>query len=532
MRGILDFYDIVPSSGFDVPSTEAIDRFRAKGLKPSFSWMDVSAEEHKVAFTVAKMMDIDLLADVQKSLDEALANGVVFRDWAETIIPTLQAKGWWGQKLMTDPLTGETVKAQLGSPARLQTIFRTNMQSAYAAGHWDQIEAQAEDAPFLLYDAIDDYRTRAEHKAWDGKVLPVTDKFWKTHTPPCGWNCRCSVIQLDADDLEQLGMKPDKSPKTEFNTWTNPRTGKTEKVAAGVDPGFGQAAADRVARMEQLLDEKITRLPKPQRKAVKKSVDQAMKVLEQEPPTNVFRPAKTVAEAAKWLKASGYAKQVDFGKMDITVVNAINESLAYHMERFPQLKQQFGFIGSSQVRFQKVYEADLERHRQLARERYPDSDADAFAKRWTKKQRTSGEWATAYSGSTISKAYYGDYAYGITFNETKSSAKDLKQFDAGLKRSLETQFHPVGCDTYKSVMDHELGHAIDYLLDLRKDPEVVALWRSWGGDKATLSGYARQNIAEFIAEAWAEYVNNPSPRPIAQQIGDIINARYKARFNA
>lgn len=269
VKGILDFYDVIPASGFNVPAREAVDRFTSKGLKPSFSWMDVSAEEHKTAFTVAKMMDVDMLGDVYASLQESLANGVVFRDWAESMIPMLQDRGWWGRQAVLDPLTGETVVAQLGSPARLQTIFRTNMQSAYAAGHWDQIEAQAEDAPFLMYDAIDDYRTRAEHKAWDGKVLPVTDKFWKGHTPPCGWNCRCSVIQLDESDLEQLGMEVSKSPRTEYNNWTNPRTGKTEKVPAGVDPGFGQAAADRVSRLQKLLKDKINALPAPLKAAAK-----------------------------------------------------------------------------------------------------------------------------------------------------------------------------------------------------------------------------------------------------------------------
>jgi len=32
--------------------------------------------------------------------------------------------------------------------------------------------------------------------------------------------------------------------------------------------------------------------------------------------------------------------------------------------------------------------------------------------------------------------------------------------------------------------------------------------------------------AEFIAEAWAEYCNNPSPRPIALEIGKIIENEY------
>jgi len=261
VKGILDFFDIMPSSGFDVPAQEAIDRFQAKGLKTSFAWQDVMRDEHKSAFTVAKMMDMDMLADVKESLDDALANGVVFRDWADNLIPMLQQKGWWGRQAMLDPLTGETIIAQLGSPGRLKTIFRTNMASAYAAGHWDQIEAQAEDAPYLLYDAIDDYRTRPAHKAWDGKVLPITDTFWKFHTPPCGYNCRCSVIQLDDSDLEQLGVAPGKSPQTSYYDWTNPRTGKTIKVPNGVDPGFGHAASSRIDDLRKLATEKAKALP-------------------------------------------------------------------------------------------------------------------------------------------------------------------------------------------------------------------------------------------------------------------------------
>ncbi|MEJ2694120.1 MAG: hypothetical protein P8166_14030 [Candidatus Thiodiazotropha sp.] len=38
--------------------------FGQKGLKPTFSWMDMLADAHDQAFTVAKMMDVDLLAEV------------------------------------------------------------------------------------------------------------------------------------------------------------------------------------------------------------------------------------------------------------------------------------------------------------------------------------------------------------------------------------------------------------------------------------------------------------------------------------
>jgi hypothetical protein len=38
-----------------------------------------------------------------------------------------------------------------------------------------------------------------------------------------------------------------------------------------------------------------------------------------------------------------------------------------------------------------------------------------------------------------------------------------------------------------------------------------------------LSRYGAKNIAEFIAEAYSEYVNNPDPREIATLIGGIVD---------
>ena len=45
-----------------------------------------------------------------------------------------------------------------------------------------------------------------------------------------------------------------------------------------------------------------------------------------------------------------------------------------------------------------------------------------------------------------------------------------------------------------------------------------------------LSAYGGKNIAEFIAESWGEYINNPTPRPLAKQVGDLMNAEYAKQF--
>lgn len=265
----IDFRDtsksLPPKVGvsFDLPPEEAIAFFQQKGLKPSFAWQDMVGAEHDHAFTVAKMMDMDMLADVQKSLDRALVTGGTFREFKETLIPTLQGKGWWGKKEVLDPLTGSPVVAQLGSTARLQTIFRTNLQSAYATGSWDMIESQAEFAPYLLYDAIDDHRTRPEHAALDGTLLPISDPFWQSHYPPNGWNCRCGVIQLSDDELAARGIKPSKPPQISTHKWQNPRTGKIHNVPNDLDPGWdhnpGMARAEKA---KALLMEKLAALPK------------------------------------------------------------------------------------------------------------------------------------------------------------------------------------------------------------------------------------------------------------------------------
>lgn len=231
--------DIAAASyAFDLPPEEAIKFFRAKGLKGSFAWQDVWGKEHATAFTVAKMADIDLLQDVKDAVDQAISEGWTLAEFKKALTPRLQKAGWWGVREQKDPLTGNTKMVQLGSARRLQTIFRTNMQTAYAAGSWAQIQETKADAPYLMYDAVNDNRTRPQHRAWDGTVLPVDDEFWVTHYPPNGYNCRCTVVQMGGDELKAYGMKVTARPSTPMREYVNKRTGEVMEIPEGIDPGF------------------------------------------------------------------------------------------------------------------------------------------------------------------------------------------------------------------------------------------------------------------------------------------------------
>lgn len=179
-----------PRPGFRFPGPvprDALRFFREKKLRPSFSYLDVAAEEHALEFTVAKSAQFDILRDVSAALEEHLREGGTLRSFERQLTPILQKKGWWGRRKVTDPETGETVRAQLGSPRRLRTIFKANMRSARAAGQWERIQRTKRTHPFLLYRLGPSENHRPEHVAWDGTLLPVDHTFWHDHMPPNGW---------------------------------------------------------------------------------------------------------------------------------------------------------------------------------------------------------------------------------------------------------------------------------------------------------------------------------------------------------
>jgi len=254
---------VATAVNFNLAPQKAVEFFRGKGLQASFAWQDMLHEEHDRAFTVAKMMDLDLLADVRAYVDRALSEGWARSRFIDELKPELMRRGWWGRAIMTDPATGEKRDVQLGSSRRLKTIYDVNLRTSYAAGHWQRIEENKRGAPYVMYSAILDNRTRPLHRAWNGKVLPADDPWWKTHTPPNGWNCRCTVIQLSKRDLERLGKSgPDQAPPAPTREWTNPRTGEVLQVPVGVDPGFGYApGASRRASTLDLAHQKASAAP-------------------------------------------------------------------------------------------------------------------------------------------------------------------------------------------------------------------------------------------------------------------------------
>lgn len=204
---------------FDITPQDAIDYLsKRQKTELSWHWSGVQKQEHMRAFTVAKMTSATLLDDVRKSLDKAMAEGQSFQEWRKDIIPKLQ--GVWLGKTYGDLWDGMTPAEQAGKTpptpeerdrvikaSRLETIFRTNMFNAYAAGRYRQLKEDADIYPYWRYVTAKDSAVRPAHRALEGKVFKADDPFWSTHYPPNGFNCRCIVEAVDEYDLEMQDLK-------------------------------------------------------------------------------------------------------------------------------------------------------------------------------------------------------------------------------------------------------------------------------------------------------------------------------------
>ncbi|MDR0249930.1 MAG: minor capsid protein [Burkholderiales bacterium] len=194
------------SAVFGLPPAAAVRYFKSKGY--TFTWDSNDAREitHARAFTVAKVTDLEVLTSIRSEMLRANAEGITLREFQQTLIPRLQSLGWWGRRESLDLETGEIRKEQLGSPRRLETIYRTNLQTAYMAGRYEGFASNTRHRPYWMYVAVVDSRTRPDHLALNGAIFRHNDPIWENIWPPNGWGCRCTVRALTQRQIDRENL--------------------------------------------------------------------------------------------------------------------------------------------------------------------------------------------------------------------------------------------------------------------------------------------------------------------------------------
>jgi exonuclease VII small subunit len=264
----------------------------------------------------------------------------------------------------------------------------------------------------------------------------------------------------------------------------------------------------RTGRTRRYDREKIGGLPK----------GSGTQTMQSEPSTNKasgisnIKDATTVKEVEDAMKSQGWFwitevngqefngnEKVNISDADLTMAKSIFESHKQVFEKYPQLVGQFNAptIGT------------------------PISSRRAYAETFA---GNSGR-----GGITFARKWF-------------SNAERLqKDYEGGVK----AKWSPAGC-TSESIAVHEIGHEIDLWLSFVKGKYTTspkgkvqyfsttfrdAVYKGSGlkrsNTKEDLSEYATKNAAEFFAEAFAEYMTSPNPRPLAMRFGKMLDEVMK-----
>lgn len=206
----------------DLDFVNVVAKIKNRVAVKEYYFDQLPQELRKLAFTVSNLETLSQIKMVQRSLENAQAEGMSFYEWKNS-------------------LNTDTIRDL--SRQRLETVYRTNMASVYNTSTRYNA-ATSRTTPYLMFSAVGDSRTRQSHQELDGVIKPADDPFWNRYTPPLGYNCRCSIIPLTAEEASERGVS-------------------TERDFPPPDRGFGSSEqlGDVSSSVSQQAKDQINSLP-------------------------------------------------------------------------------------------------------------------------------------------------------------------------------------------------------------------------------------------------------------------------------
>lgn len=183
----------------EIKFEEAVQYFGEKLVLTPKQFYELSDKYRSLAFTVGGYTKIQTLKKFHDELLRAIEDGLTMEQFKNEMNTFLESKGYEGL-----------------SNFQADNIFRTNVQTAYQVGHYEQMTSPMVKKlrPYWQYDAVNDSHTRPSHLAMNGKVFPCDSPIWDTWYPPNGFRCRCSVQTLSKRQVEERGLKVEEEVPT------------------------------------------------------------------------------------------------------------------------------------------------------------------------------------------------------------------------------------------------------------------------------------------------------------------------------
>jgi SPP1 gp7 family putative phage head morphogenesis protein len=174
---------------------EGARRLLETNVLPRDQFDEASEAAKQRAFTMTTDVELDVIQRVRDTLAENIDKGTSLNGFRKD-------------------LDDELRRSFIG-PAHLETVYRTNVQSAFRDGRQTLLSNAIVAAafPYQSYIPIQDDRVRDSHARLESLGLDGTniyrldDPFWDYFTPPIHYNCRCATNLLTLDAAAEAGVK-------------------------------------------------------------------------------------------------------------------------------------------------------------------------------------------------------------------------------------------------------------------------------------------------------------------------------------
>ncbi len=170
-----------------LPFEEAIQFLKARVSLTKAEWEDLEPKLAFRAFTLARLTSCDYIEAIRGRLINTLEKGEGFE------------QAWADVKAIAES-EGATI-----NPGYWETVYRTNIQTAYNAGRRMQFDRSKPAAYALM--VLEDERTSSICRPLTGLVLPANHPFWDDHWPPFHFNCRTTVRGIYEEEVAEVPVQ-------------------------------------------------------------------------------------------------------------------------------------------------------------------------------------------------------------------------------------------------------------------------------------------------------------------------------------
>lgn len=158
------------------PYADAVTQFLERQVVTRRVFDALNEKAKLRAFTVARMSSLKMIRTVQRELARQVARGADLRDFRKFAQKRLESAGWTP-----------------ANKSHVESIFRTNVQSAYTAGRVEHAmkPSVVKARPYWQVVTANDGppRQRVTHQALHLRVLRADNPIWATKMMPWGHNC-------------------------------------------------------------------------------------------------------------------------------------------------------------------------------------------------------------------------------------------------------------------------------------------------------------------------------------------------------